>query len=222
MWQLEGWQWAFVAFVMGAGAILLGYSDLRRLLHLALDDRYGQWARFCVQVSRLTSLRKRLTYGISYSLVFFFCYGLHDLALWLTLLGFDLFVLLALLSPFWRCVFFEDWSPTLGVGMVMAGVSVYMGLKLRRGLDLCRVHGWSPETWRCERCGEYHAQAEEQARRKKAGKPAVRTAPVELRERGSWRGFWEKRLERLAQRLAAELPDAGSKTGPEESPRPAG
>ncbi|MBI3667753.1 MAG: hypothetical protein HY236_16240 [Acidobacteria bacterium] len=216
MWQLEGWRLAFVASVMVAGAVLLGYADWRRLLHAALDDRYGQWARFYVQVGRLPILRKRLIYNFRYSLAFFFCYGLHDLLRWIILLGFDLFVLLALLSPFWRYVFFEDWNPVLAVGVALAGVSLYLGLKLRWGLELCRVHSWSAGTGRCERCGEFLVRSEEQTKRQKAGRAA------EVQKRGWWRRFWERRLEKVARQLEAELATAIAKPGMEESPRPAG
>lgn len=201
MWRLQGWQLAFVASVMGAGAILLGYTELRRLLYAALDDRYGQWARFWARTGELPELGRRLGCRLSYAVAFFFCYGVHDLVRLVTQLLFDLFVVFALLSPFWRYVFFDDWNPALAGGMALAAVSVFVVWKVRQGMELCRVHDWSEKTRRCQRCGEYQAQAEEQ---EPAGKTSKLTAPPASRslwDRLSWHGFWERRLERWNQRL---------------------
>jgi len=203
------WRVAFVAALMGAGCVLLGYTEARRLLHAALDDRYGQWVRFWSRSRQLPQLSSRFAYRFHYAVAFFFTFGAHDLMRFGTLLVFDLFVMFALLAPFWRYVFFEDWNPALAAALSMAGLSLYAGWKFRWGLQLCRLHGWSPETWQCARCGEYHSQAEERVRQRKAGKAAARVvaappAPVGWRRRLSLQSFWERRLEKLMRQLESE------------------
>ena len=192
MWQLQGWRLIFIAALMGTAAALMVYVEGRRLLHAAIDDRYGQGLRFWRQYS----LGQRL----SYALTFFFCHGVRDLWRLVTLVAFDLFVVFALLAPFWRSVYFEDWDPALAVAMGLVGVSIYIAWKLRQGRELCPVHGWSAETWQCERCGEFHAEADDRLRRKKGGKAAAAPA-LTFSDRFSWHGFWERRLDRLNQRL---------------------
>ncbi len=206
---METWEWTFVAAVMGVAAALFGYTGYRRVLHAAVDDRYGEWSRFRARADRLAAGRGRLQHELQYALAFFVCYGVTDLTRLVTLLLFDLVVVFALLSPFWRYVFFEDWNAAVAVAAALAGVSIYTFWGLRRGLKLCRVHTWS-ETGRCERCGESRAEGEDRGLDKKKGKgPGVRTA-----ERGwSWHGMWERRLQQLTGRLEKETP---------EGPRPAG
>jgi len=210
---LEVWQTVFVATVMGAGALLLGYTEFRRLLHAALDDRYGEAVRFWRLSRRLPSASQRIPYQLNYAVAFTFCIGLRDLTRFVTLLGFDLFVIFALLSPFWRSVFFHDWNPALAAAIAVAGASTYVVWKLRGGLQLCLLHGWSDQTGQCERCGELNAQAEEQARLKNTGKggSAGAAAPPAgaARKRFSWQGVWERRLHRLEERLAGESPGMG-------------
>ncbi len=192
--MLQNWHIVFLALLGGISFVLLVYTNGRRLLHAALDDRYGEWLR----AWRQAGLGLRLDYAIT----FFFCHGLRDSMRLGSAIIFDLFVLFALLSPFWRYLFFEDWNPGLAAALGVAGVSVYLGWKLRSGVELCSVHGWSEE-WQCSRCGEYHAQAEERAARRKSGKAsaAAPDKPLSLRERLSWHGLWERRLEQLNQRL---------------------
>ncbi len=181
---------------MGGAAVLLGYAGYRRILHAAVDDRYGEWSRFRAHAP--ASAR------IQYAVAFCFAYGAHDLWVVLRLLLFDLFVVFALLSPYWRALYFEDWNFTVARGLSVAGAAVYTLWRLGRSLGLCRVHTWSEQTWRCEKCGEAHLQLEERLAAKKGGKkaPAAKTGH-------GWGGFWQKRLERLAEQQP-------------ESPRPAG
>lgn len=209
---MESWELAFVAAVMGAAAALLGYTEIRRLLHAAVDDRYGEWSRFRSRAAGLPA-GKRLRYSVSYGVAFFFLHGVHDLMRLASLLAFDLFVVFALLAPFWRSVFFHDWNPAVATAIALTGASVYMVWKFRWGLELCRVHEWSEQTWQCEKCGEYHARAEDHDQGKKAAKGPGLKAPEAAARRLRWHGLWERRLERLAQRLESEL---------KGSPRPAG
>ena len=210
---METSELTFVAAILGASAALLGYAEFRRLLHGAVDDRYGEWGRFQARVARLPSFGARLRYRLHHGLAFFFCHGVHDLLHLTSGLAFDLFVVFAFLSPFWRAVYFDDWNPTLAAAIALAGACVYTFWKLRLGLQSCRVHVWSEQTSRCERCGEPHARADEQEGLKKTGKPAVRQAPEPPKGRTGWHRLWERRLERLTERLASE---------PEQVPRPAG
>lgn len=197
--QLQTWQTVFLALLAGVSLALLIYTDGRRLLHAAVDDRYGQWVRAWRQAD--------LGFRLNYALAFFFCHGLRDLTRLSSLLAFDLFVVFALLSPFWRYLFFEDWNPGLATALGLAGTTAYLGWRLRSGAELCWVHGWSDE-WVCERCGEYHSRAEEiEARRKKSAKPGAMplVEPAGLRHRLSWHGFWTRRLEDLDRRLESAV-----------------
>jgi hypothetical protein len=62
-----------------------------------------------------------------------------------TLVAFDLFVVFAFLAPFWRYLFFGDWNPALAAALALAGASIYLAWKVRQGMALCAVHGWSEE-----------------------------------------------------------------------------
>jgi hypothetical protein len=200
MSELSGWQLGFVAAVMIAGVLVLGYVGVRRLLNAALDDRYGQWRRFQEWSGRALPPGRRTAASLQYALTFFFSYGIHDLGRLVTLLAFDLFVLFALLAPFWRHVFFGDWSPASATALAAAGAAGYIAVKLRFGLQLCTVHHWGPPDWCCERCGEHHARAEEFA----GGAAAGPSRAASFWDRLSWHGFWERRLEELNRRVTAE------------------
>jgi len=210
---MENWEVAFVAAVMGAATALLGYTEIRRLLHCAVDDRYGEWSRFRARAARLPGWSKRLEYNWKYAIAFFFLYGIHDLMRLVSLLAFDLFVVFAFLSPFWRSVYFDDWNPALATAIALAGASAYMVWKFRWGLQLCRVHEWSEQTWRCEKCGEYHALAEEREEKSKSAKSSGLKAPEPAKRHSGWHGIWEKRLQKLAEEVPSES---------QGSPRPAG
>ncbi len=186
---------------MGAAGALLLYADGRFLLHSAVDDRYGQLARFW--------RGRGLGHKFGYAVAFFFCHGVRDVIRMITLLAFDLFIVFAFLAPFWRYVFFEDFNVLLAIALALAGVSAYLVWKLWRTLDLCRMHAWSEETWCCERCGEYSAAAEDRAR--KTSKSAGREEPeLTWRDWLSWHGLWQRRLERIGREID------------EHGPRPAG
>jgi len=176
MWGLQGWELAFAAAVLGGGAVVLIYIEARRLLAAALDDRYGALERYWQRAGALPEARlgSRLRYGVT----FFFCHGVHDLTRLGSLLAFDLFVMFALLSPFWRYAYFDDWSPAPAAGLALAGVAVYIAFKVRQGAALCRVHQFGDKTRRCERCDE----------------PLL---PPEHDHGRFWHGFWARRLERL-------------------------
>jgi hypothetical protein len=181
---------------MGTSLVLLVYAEGRRLLHAAVDDRYGELVRFW----RQAGFGSRVNYAVS----FFFCHGVRDLMRLGTLLAFDLFVVFAFLAPFWRYLFFDDWNPILAASVAVAGIAVFLAWKLWRGMELCRLHGWSQDTWQCERCGEFHLYAEERTSSQKAPKGALKITPqphgwiAGLTEHLSWHRFWEERLERLA------------------------
>ncbi|MBI3695179.1 MAG: hypothetical protein HY238_10125 [Acidobacteria bacterium] len=189
----------FIAGVMGVAAVVLGYADFRRVLHAAVDDRYGEWSRFRGRAGGSARLR--------YALAFFFAYGARDLWVVFRLLLFDLFVVFALLSPYWHALYFEDWNLTLAGAVSVAGAAVYMGWELRRSLALCRVHAWSEQTGCCEKCG-CEKWGETRAAERPAAKKGGKQAPP-AKTRHGWHGFWAQRLERLAERQP-------------ESPRPAG
>ena len=140
---METSELTFVAALLGISAALLGYAEFRRLLHAAVDDRYGEWGRFRAGVARLSGSGVRLGYRLQYALAFLFCHGVHDLTHLVSGLIFDLFVVFAFLSPFWRAVYFDDFNPTLAAAIGIAGASVYTFWKLRIGLQSCRVHVWS-------------------------------------------------------------------------------
>lgn len=168
----------FLAVVVGSSLAVLGYVEVRRLLCAALDDRYGEWARFWWQArqSSAAGFSRKLDFAVA----FFFCHGVHDLWRLVSLLIFDLFVVFAILAPFWRSVFFEDFHPAAAVTLGLVGVSVFLYSRLRRGLVLCKLHEWSQKTGRCERCGEPYLEPE----------PAGRL---------SWHGLWQRRLARLTE-----------------------
>jgi hypothetical protein len=203
MLDLRGWHLAFVAAVMGAGVAVLGYVEFRRLMNAAVDDRYGQRLRFYRWAEASLPAGSRLAAKLQYSIAFFFCHGVHDLTRLLTLLAFDLFVLFALLSPFWRYVYFNEWNPAAATALAVLGVSAYLVFKLRQGRRLCQVHEWSPADWRCQRCGEYHARAEELAE----GAHLTGSPRTSFWDRLSWHGFWERRLEEMDRRVSP--PTAG-------------
>jgi len=177
--RLQLWQWAFIALVMGASLAVSVYVEARRLLFAALDDRYGEWARFWSEGRQPGSTRTG-TEKARFAVAFFFCHGTHDLWRLISLVAFDLFVVFAILSPFWRHVFFEDWNPAVAGLLSVAGIAVFLYWKVKHSLPLCRLHQWSPKTGRCERCGESYAEAE----------PASRY---------SWHGFWQQRVNRFAK-----------------------
>jgi len=205
MTSLAGWRLVFLAAVGLASLVLLGYTEFRRILHAAVDDRYGESARFWQRAAVLPDSGKRLGYQVHYVIAFFFFCGARDLMRLGSLLAFDLFVVFAFLSPFWRFAFFGDWNPILAAAVSAAGASVFMAWKLRQGLELCRVHGWA-EDGHCQRCGEPWAQIDEPAPLKKGGKTANRLAAGKpsWRERLSWSGLWARRLESLTERLEKE------------------
>ena len=186
----------FIVWVMGVAAVLLGYANFRRILHAAVDDRYGEWSRFRARAAGAAR--------IQYAVTFFFAYGVRDLWVVFRLLLFDLFVVFACLSPYWRALYFEDWNLTAAGAVSAAGAAVYTLWRWRWSLALCRIHAWSEETGCCEKCGEIHARAEERKAAKKGGKKAPPRKSVH-----SWHGFWTARLEKLAEQQP-------------KSPRPAG
>ncbi|HZS52712.1 MAG TPA: hypothetical protein VFA54_17725 [Bryobacterales bacterium] len=204
---------AFLIALLVIGAALLAYAEYRRILYAAIDDRYGDWVRFHTRAGQLPERGRRLQYRLEYSLASFFAYGLSDFFLLLRLLLWDLFVVFALLSPFWHSLVFSDWNPFAAMAVSAAGTGAYTVWKLRKSLGLCRVHAWSAETWRCERCGEFHADAEERLEAKNPGKTALPKTSLPSRRRFSWHEFWENRLQMLVDRLQRELPS---------SPPPAG
>jgi hypothetical protein len=178
--RLQGWQWGFVGLVMGATFLVAAYVEFRRLLYAAVDDRYGEWARFWWESGQAGTARSGGE-KFRFALAFVFCYGLHDLWRLLTLIAFDLFVVFAILAPFWRHVFFEDFHPALAVVLGMAGTAAFLYWKVKQSRPLCRLHQWSQKTGRCEQCGEAYIEPE----------PAGRF---------SWHGFWLSRVNRLVER----------------------
>ena len=177
--RLQGWQWAFVAVVMGAGLVVAAYVEIRRLLYAAVDDRYAEWARFWWEARQPVTAR-RGSEKLQFAVAFFFCYGLHDLWRLITLIAFDLFVVFAILAPFWRYVFFADFHPAAAALLGIVGTGVFLYWKVQQSLPLCRLHEWSQQTGRCSRCGEGYVEPEPPAR-------------------FSWHGFWQRRVNRLAE-----------------------
>ncbi len=204
---------AFLIALLAIAAALLGYAEYRRILYAATDDRYGDRVRFHTRVREVPQSGRRLRYRLEYDLAWLFVYGMSDFFLLFRLLLWDLFVVFALLSPFWHSLVFSDWNPLAAMAASAAGAAAYMAWKLRGSLALCRVHAWSAETWRCERCGEFHAEAEERLEAKNPGKAQAPKANWPSRRGISWYGFWENRLQILTDRLQRELPS---------SPPPAG
>ncbi len=189
--MVKAWELVFAATVLGAGAIVLGYIEIRRILHAAVDDRYGQWERFRSGLSQLPSTGERAACRLHYAVAFLFAHGWHDFSRLCSLVLFDLFVIFACFSPFWRYVFFDDWNAALAIAISLAGALLYAAWKVRMGLGLCRVHAFSEKTWRCERCGEFHARAEDPEH-------ASSITPGHNRW---WHRFWERRLEQLSGKV---------------------
>lgn len=177
--RLQGWQWVFVAVVIGASLVVACYVEIRRVLYAAVDDRYGEWARFWWDARQAGAARSGAE-KFHFALAFLLCYGVHDLWRLITLIAFDLFVVFAILAPFWRHVFFADSSPAVAVVLGIVGTAVFLYWKVRHSLPLCRLHEWSQKTGRCEHCGEAYMEPE----------PAARY---------SWHGFWQGRVNRLIQ-----------------------
>ena len=174
---LSGSQWAYVGVVMGLSLLVSVYVGSRRLLFAALDDRYGEWARFW-WASQQPGSAKSGSEKIQFVVAFVFCHGLHDLWHLITLVAFDLFIVFAIQAPFWRYVYFEDFTPAAAGLLGVAGTGAFLYWKVRHTLPLCRVHQWSPQTRRCEKCGESYLEPE-------------RAAGF------SWHGLWQRRLDRL-------------------------
>jgi hypothetical protein len=177
--HLQGWQWGYIILVMGASLLVSVYVEARRLLYAAVDDRYGEWARFWWEAGQ-PGAAKTGADKFRFLTAFVFCYGLHDLWRLITLVAFDWFIVFAILSPFWRHVFFEDFNGVLAAILGLAGSAVFLYWKVKHTLPLCRLHQWSQQSGRCERCGEGYVEPE----------PAGRL---------SWHGFWQRQVNRLVQ-----------------------
>jgi hypothetical protein len=175
--RMQGWQWTFVAVVLGVSLVVSAYVEMRRLLYASVDDRYGEWARFWWDARQPGAARPG-SEKFHFALAFFLSYGLQDLWRLITLVAFDLFVVFAILAPFWRHVFFADWNPVAAAVLSVLGTVVFLYWKIQQSLPLCRLHEWSQKTGRCDRCGESYVEPE----------PAARF---------SWHGFWQGRVNRL-------------------------
>jgi len=174
--RLQGWQWGYVGIVMGASLLVAVYVEARRLLYAAVDDRYGSWARFWWE-ARQPGATRTGGHKAQFAVAFFFCYGLSDLWRLVTLAGFDLFVVFAILAPFWRHVYFGDFPGAVAGLLGVAGTALFLAWKVKYSLPLCRLHEWSQQTGRCERCGEAYVESDPPGR-------------------FSWHGFWQRQVNR--------------------------
>jgi len=177
--SLHGWQLGFLGLVMGASLLVTLYTEARRLLWAAVDDRYGAWARFWWEAHQPESARSGVEKA-RFAVAFFFCYGLHDLWRLITLVAFDLFVVFAILAPFWRHVYFEDVPAMLAVTIGVAGTAVFLYIRVRQSVPLCRLHEWTGQVPACARCGEAY----------------VEMGPS---SRISWHGFWQRQVSHLTE-----------------------
>jgi hypothetical protein len=146
----------FVLFVFGAALFALTYAAVREVLSECRDDRYARLATFwtgSVAPGRsLSGLRLR------YAVAFFCVYGVWDL-IWLVVrVIVGLFVVFALMSPFWRYVFFRDVNLSVSIILPVAAISLYSAFRLRCARRLCILHKWS-EALQCTKCGKYHENA---------------------------------------------------------------